>query len=228
MQIQFHGHSCIQVTEGEHSIIIDPYLTGNPTAVTNAKDIHVQHVILTHGHFDHITDASAIAKQNDASIIAVEELAIHLGREGLRTEAMHVGGEWEFDFGHVHLTGAAHTSSITTRDGEVLYAGVPVGIVLRMGDVTLYHAGDTGLFGDMKWIGERFDIDIAFLPIGGRFTMGPKDALTAAEWLKARCVVPIHFDTFPPIRQDGHAFVSDLARLGIQGRCLAPGETITI
>ncbi|MNE98072.1 metal-dependent hydrolase [compost metagenome] len=97
-----------------------------------------------------------------------------------------------------------------------------------MGDVTLYHAGDTGLFGDMKWIGERFDIDIAFLPIGGRFTMGPEDALTAAEWIQARCVVPIHYDTFPPIRQDGSAFISALARLGIQGRCLTPGETITI
>ncbi|WP_138494578.1 MBL fold metallo-hydrolase [Paenibacillus pinistramenti] len=165
MRIQYHGHSCIQVTEGQHSLIIDPFLTGNPLAVTDVSGIRVQYVLATHGHFDHITDAAALAKQNGAAVIAVEELASYLTEDGIRTEPMHVG---------------------------------------------------------------RFAIDVAFLPIGGRFTMGPEDALTAAVWTKARCVVPIHYNTFPPIRQDAAAFVSRLQGRGIQGRVLEPGEILTV
>lgn len=225
MLIRYHGHSCVEIRDGAHSLIVDPYLTGNPSAVTAAEDIHVQYILLTHGHFDHITDAVPLAKRNGAPIIAVEELCGFLEPEGIRTEPMHAGGSWRFPFGEVHLTPALHTSSATDREGRTVYTGVPVGFLLRMGGLTLYHAGDTGLFGDMKLLGERFDIDVAFLPIGGRFTMGPEDAAAAAGWLKARCIVPIHYDTFPPIRQDAEAFVRMLADRGIEGRILRPGET---
>lgn len=224
MHIQYHGHSCIQVTEGQHSVIIDPYITGNQLAVTKLEQIHVQHILLTHGHFDHITDAVPLAKQNNASIIAAEELTLFLKRDGVATEALHIGGSWQFPFGLVYFTPALHESSVTTEDGQQIYTGSPIGIILQIGGITLYHAGDTGLFTDMRWLGERFAIDVAFLPIGNRFTMGPEDALIAAEWLNARCVVPIHYDTFPPISQDAAAFVRALEAKGIQGKHLLPGD----
>lgn len=228
MLIQYHGHSCVQLTAGSESILIDPYISANPAAVTRAEEIRVQHILLTHGHDDHIIDAVPVAKRNDAAIIAVEELAEHLAEAGVRTEPMHVGGDWEFPFGRVHLTQATHTSSVRGEDGRRLYAGVPVGFVIEMGGKVVYHAGDTGLFEDMKLIGRRFDIDVAFLPIGGRFTMGPNDAAEAAEWLQARHVVPIHYGTFPVIRQDGEAFVERLSRRGIQGTALKPGAEFKI
>ncbi|MFB9330820.1 metal-dependent hydrolase [Paenibacillus aurantiacus] len=228
MQIVFHGHSCIQLTSRTHSILIDPYMDANPSAVAKADDILAHYILLTHGHDDHITDAVSIAKRNDAPIIAVEELAEYLASQGAKTEPMHVGGEWSFDFGRVHLTQAIHTSSVRTVDGQRLYAGVPVGYVVEMEGKTIYHAGDSGLFGDMKWIGQRFDIDIAFLPIGGRFTMGPSDALVAAEWIQARHVVPIHYGTFPLIRQNGGSFIESLSRKGISGRVMVPGEMIEV
>ncbi|MBB6733870.1 metal-dependent hydrolase [Cohnella zeiphila] len=224
MHIRFHGHSCVQLTSVTHSVLIDPFVTPNPAAVTKVEDIRVQYVLLTHGHDDHITDAVSVAKGNNAPIIAVEELAELLEGQGAETEAMHAGGDWVFPFGRVYLTQATHTSSVRKADGQRLYAGVPVGFVVEMEDKVVYHAGDTGLFGDMRWIGERFGIDVAFLPIGGRFTMGPDDALQAAEWLRARHVVPIHYGTFPSIRQDGESFIRKLAGKGIAGTEMKPGD----
>lgn len=228
MLVTFHGHSCVQLQFGSHSIVIDPYLTENPVAVAKAEDVEASHVLITHGHSDHITDAVSIAMRNDAAIIAVEELAVHLAKQGARTEAMHVGGAWTFEFGTVHFVQATHASSVRTSDGSLAYAGVPVGFVIVTDEGTVYHAGDTGLYGDMQWLGERFDIDLALLPIGGRFTMGPEDALVAAERIRAKRVVPIHYDTFPPIRQNASAFVEALARKRIAGFALKPGETLKL
>lgn len=228
MLIRFHGHSCVQFESDGHSIVIDPYLTENPVAVAREEDIAAQYVLLTHGHSDHITDAVSIAIRNNAGIVAVEELAEHLSKQGARTEPMHVGGAWTFGFGTVHMVQATHASSFRQADGRIDYAGVPAGYVIEMGGSTVYHAGDTGLFGDMKWLGERFEIDLALLPIGDRFTMGPGDALVAAEWLRAKRVVPIHYDTFPPIRQDASAFALALVRKGIEGVVLRPGESLTL
>jgi len=228
MLIRYHGHSCIQITNGERSIIIDPFLTGNPVAVARPEQIQAQYVLLTHGHTDHITDAVAIAKQNNAPIIAAEELALHMGKQGVDVEIMNIGGEWSFDFGKVYVTPALHSSSVTDTNGESLSTGVSVGFLLTIGKYTIYYAGDTGLFGDMKWIGERQPIDLAFLPIGDRYTMGPSDAIVAAQWLQAKCIIPIHFNTFPIIRQDGREFKDRLAAKGIHGRVMEPGQTLSI
>ncbi|WP_134685428.1 metal-dependent hydrolase [Brevibacillus migulae] len=229
MEILFHGHSCIQITEGEHSLIIDPFLNGNPVAVTKPEDVRVQHILLTHGHGDHIGDAVQIAKQNDATIISIVELASYLGWQGAKTVGINLGGSYALPIGRVKMTHAFHSSAVTTdEDQNIVYLGMPGGFLLEIGGKTIYHAGDTGLFGDMKMLGELNQIDLAFLPIGDHYTMGPKDAVIAAQWLNAKHVVPIHFNTFPPIKQDGEQFVAALAEKNIKGTVVKPGESITL
>lgn len=228
MEILYHGHSCIQITEGEHSLIIDPFLSGNPVAVTRPEDVRVQHVLLTHGHSDHIGDAVQIAKQNDAIIVSIVELATYLGWQGAKTVGMNLGGSYSLPMGRVKLTHAFHSSAVTTENNSIVYLGMPAGLLLHIGGKTIYHAGDTGLFGDIKMLGELNQIDLAFLPIGDHYTMGPADAVIAAEWLGAKQVVPIHYNTFPPIKQDAAAFVTALAEKNIKGTVVKPGERITL
>ncbi|NGQ95927.1 metal-dependent hydrolase [Brevibacillus sp. SYP-B805] len=229
MEILYHGHSCVQITNNGISFIIDPFLSGNPVAVTKAEDVRVQYVLLTHGHGDHIADAAEIAKRNDATIIATYELATYMEWQGAKAVGINLGGSVALEFGRVKMTHAFHSSSIDFSDQQkIVYLGMPGGFLIETGGKTLYHAGDTGLFGDMKLIGERNRIDLAFLPIGDHFTMGPEDALVAAEWLGAKQVVPIHYNTFPPIKQDGEAFAAKLAEKGIGGIVMKPGETITL
>jgi L-ascorbate metabolism protein UlaG (beta-lactamase superfamily) len=229
MEIVYHGHSTIQVTDNGKSFIIDPFLSDNPVAKVKAQDIHVQHILLTHGHSDHVADAAEIAKNNDATIVGTYELATFYSWQGLKAHPMNLGGTWNFDFGSVTLTQAFHSSAMTYDDEQkIVYLGMPAGLVIRVGDKTIYHAGDTALFSDMKLIGELYNIDIAFLPIGDNFTMGPQEALIAAEWVKAKTVVPIHYNTFGLIKQDGHAFVQKLKDKGINGLVVEPGESFNL
>lgn len=229
LEIRFHGHSSVQVTSEGHSIMIDPFISGSPVAATNLEDISVQYILLTHGHQDHILDAAELAKKNDATIVATHELATYLSWQGVKTISMNLGGSVKLPFGKVKMTQAFHSSGVVLDDEkQIVYMGMPGGFVIEMGGKTIYHAGDTGLFGDMKLIGERHNIDLAFLPIGDVFTMGPEDALVAAEWVQADFVVPIHYDTFPPIKQDGEAFVAELAEKDIRGKALKPGETLRL
>ncbi|MGG4456323.1 metal-dependent hydrolase [Brevibacillus porteri] len=229
LEIRFHGHSSVQVTSEGHSIMIDPFISGSPVAATKLEDISVQYILLTHGHQDHILDAVELAKKNDATIVATHELATYLSWQGVKTISMNLGGSVKLPFGKVKMTQAFHSSGVVLDDEkQIVYMGMPGGFVIELGGKTLYHAGDTGLFGDMKLIGERHDIDLAFLPIGDVFTMGPEDALVAAEWVQADFVVPIHYDTFPPIKQDGEAFVAELAEKDIRGKALKPGETLRL
>jgi L-ascorbate metabolism protein UlaG (beta-lactamase superfamily) len=229
MEILYHGHSCIQVTHENHSLIIDPFLSDNPLAKTKPEDIKVQYVLLTHGHFDHIADAIQIAKQNDATVVATFELASYMSWHGVKTHSLNLGGSYTFEFGTVKMTQAFHSSAVVLDDQkQILYMGMPGGFLITIGNRTLYHAGDTGLFGDMKMIGERNSIDLAFLPIGDNFTMGPADAVVAAEWLRAKRVVPIHYNTFPLIQQDAEQFVRDLASKQIEGYALKPGESLQL
>jgi len=229
MKLTYYGHSCVLIETNGKRLVIDPFLTGNPSAPVAAGDIRVDYVLLTHGHNDHVGDAFEIAKRCDAVVIAPFELATYAGWQGCKSHPMHIGGSHRFDFGTVKLTLAFHGSGYQPAgEQHFVYMGMPAGLLVTAEGRTIYHAGDTALFGDMKVIGERHAIDLAFLPIGDNYTMGPDDALTAAEWLRAKRVVPIHYNTFPLIAQDGKAFAERLKAAGIEGLPLAPGESVKL
>ncbi|MBA9085666.1 L-ascorbate metabolism protein UlaG (beta-lactamase superfamily) [Fontibacillus solani] len=225
MKITYLGHSCVHIHTGQLQIIIDPFLTGNPVAASQEEQIEADYVLLTHGHLDHIGDAENIARRTGATIIAIVELASFFEAKGLPAIGMNLGGQAAYPFGSIKFTPALHTSSVTI-DGNNVYLGVAAGFILNINDFIIYHSGDTALFSDMKLIGSRSNIDLAFLPIGDVFTMGPEDALTAAEWIQAKHVVPIHYNTFDVISQDGDKFVNDLHKLGIAGTALKPGDIL--
>ncbi|WP_046225558.1 metal-dependent hydrolase [Paenibacillus dauci] len=228
MKITYYGQSCLLVEEGGKKVIIDPFLSGNPQVNVDPKDIQVDAVILTHGHGDHYGDTVEIAKNNNCPVIAIVELAQYAASQGApEVVGMNLGGAKQFDGFKVKFTLAFHTSSIQDGD-QTIYLGEPAGILLTMGGKTLYHAGDTALFGDMKLIGELNTIDVAALPIGDFYTMGPEDALLAAEWSKAGHVIPVHYNTFPPIEQDGDAFVAELQKKCLKGSVLQVGESVDI
>ncbi|WP_058301328.1 metal-dependent hydrolase [Gorillibacterium timonense] len=228
MEIRFHGHSCIQLTGGGHSVIIDPFLTGNSLATVQAQDIEVDCVLLTHGHGDHIGDAEEIALRCGAQVIAIAELAGYIGKSGAKAVGMNLGGTYRTEFARFKMVQAFHSSSVEGPDGQPIYMGMPAGFLIEMEDRTILHCGDTALFGDMKLIGERHNIDVAFIPIGDHYTMGPEDAALAAEWLKAKVVVPIHYNTFPPIRQNPLDYLALLEERDIHGRILEPGEVLVL
>ncbi|MCK6258046.1 metal-dependent hydrolase [Fictibacillus sp. KIGAM418] len=223
MKLTFHGQSAVEIQTEKHSIWIDPFIKGNDTAVVDIEDVKPDVILLTHGHNDHAGDAEEIARKNNSLIVAPFELAEYFGTKGLNVHPMHIGGGHQFEWGHVKWTQAFHGSSFTEEDGTVVYTGMPAGVLFSAEGKTIYHAGDTALFSDMKLIGERNNVDVAFLPIGDNFTMGPEDAATAAEWVNAKLTVPIHYNTFPLIEQDADQFVSSLK---VEGKVLKPGESI--
>ncbi|WP_394188416.1 metal-dependent hydrolase [Paenisporosarcina quisquiliarum] len=206
MYVSFHGHSVVKIKTGDFTILIDPFISGNGLTDLIAENEKPNVILLTHGHNDHVGDTVAIAKANDSLVIAPFELAEYLEWQGVRTHGMHIGGAYQFEFGKVKLTQAFHGSSYVTEKNEIIYTGMPAGILFSAEGKTIYHAGDTALFGDMKLIGERHPIDLAFLPIGDNFTMGIEDAAYAVELLNPQAVVPIHYNTFPPIKQDPNDF----------------------
>ena len=218
----FLGQSCITIQDGDHKIIIDPFLTGNPLAGAKQEDIECSHVLWTHGHGDHFGDTIEIAKRNDATVIATYELASFCGSKGLKSHQMHIGGAHDFDFGRVKLTIAHHGGGF--GENAEIYTGPPVGFLITMGGKTVYNAGDTGLFYDMKLIGEMNQIDLAFLPIGDNFTMGIDDAVKAVEFLKPKKVVPVHYNTFPLIEQDPQEFAGKVNTAEVV--VMNPGDSI--
>ena len=228
MKITYHGHSAIQIEIGSHVIQVDPFITGNAIAesVVSADELEADTILLTHAHGDHWGDTPAIAKRTGATVVANYEITTYLGREHQydNTVGMNIGGSWELAWGKVKQTVAHHSSSFP--DGT--YGGNPNGYLLWAEDKCLYLAGDTDRFPDMQWIGDDNQIDIAFLPIGDCFTMGPAEAARAVEMLRPTLAVPIHFNTFPAIETDADAWVEDLGRRGFKGRVMAPGETIEL
>ena len=227
MKVSYHGHSVVQIQTNGKTIIIDPFITGNSLTDLTIDDVKPDVIILTHGHGDHVGDTVELAKRNNALVIANADLCAFLSFQGVKTHAMHIGGAYQFEFGKVKLTQAFHGSGyVIAGSQEIIYCGMPAGILFMNEGKTIYHAGDTGLFSDMKLIGERHPIDLAFLPIGDNFTMGPEDAAYAAKLLAAKTVVPIHYNTFPPIKQDPNTFLEMLDDKN--GKILQPGESIEI
>lgn len=226
MKISYHGHSVVKIMTGGKTILIDPFINGNSLTDLKVDEEKPDVILLTHAHNDHVGDTVELAQENDAQVIAPVELANYLGSFRINTVGMNLGGSSKFDFGTVKYTKAFHSSSYTAENGDVIYGGMPAGILFKAEGKTIYHAGDTELFGDMELIGKRNDIDVAFLPIGDFFTMGPEDAAYAAELLKAKTVIPIHYDTFPPIKQDPEEFKGMVT--GSQVKILKAGDEFEI
>jgi L-ascorbate metabolism protein UlaG (beta-lactamase superfamily) len=205
MELRFLGHACFELTDGDTTVLIDPFLSGNPKAAIAAGDAAATTILLTHGHSDHIGDTVAIAKRTGAPVVAIVELAGEIGEEGVEVRDPNLGGTVRFDWGWVKLVPAWHTS--TTPKGTV---NTPAGLLINFHETTVYHLGDTCLFSDLQLVGKHTPIDVALMCIGGHYTMDRTDAVDAAGLVGAKTVIPCHYDTFPPIETDAQAFKSDV------------------
>ena len=218
----FLGHGTFLVETNGTRVLIDPFLTGNPAASTTADDVPADVIILSHGHGDHVGDAIDVANRTGALVIANHEIVEWLTGQGLtNTHAQHIGGQHAFEWGTLKLTIAHHGSMLP--DGA--NGGNPCGLLLKLADGNIYHAADTGLFLDMKLIGEE-GIDLAILPIGDNFTMGPDDALRAVKLIEPKRVIPDHYNTWPLIAQDAEAWAERVrAETSAEALVLESGES---
>src|SRR5437660_3360352 len=221
MDVRFLGHACFELSDGEDTVLVDPFLTGNPKAAVAADDMNPTRILLTHGHVDHIGDTVAIAKRTGAPVVAIVEIANELGEEGIDVFDPNLGGTVKFDWGWVKLVPAWHTS--TTPKGT---SNTPAGLLVGIGGKLVYHLGDTSLFSDLQLISEPDRVDIALMCIGGHYTMDRIDGVRAAKLVGARTVIPCHYGTFPPIETDAQAFKSDVeSQTDSSVVVLEPGDT---
>jgi L-ascorbate metabolism protein UlaG (beta-lactamase superfamily) len=223
MEIRFLGHAAFELSDGSTSVLIDPFLTGNPKAAASAEELSPQAILLSHGHADHLGDTVAIAKRCSCEVVAIVEIANELSAAGV--EHVHdpnLGGTVSFDWGSVKLVPAWHTS--TTPAGTV---NVPAGLVVTFAGNTIYHLGDTALFSDLQLIAKSSGgVDVALMCIGGHYTMDRHDAVEAARLIGAKQVIPCHYDTFPLIETDAQAFKREVEGAGTsEVVVLSPGET---
>ena len=228
MKLSFHGQSTIYFEANGKKVIVDPFITGNGQSDLDASTLKVDYIILTHGHGDHFGDTIELANRNHATVIGSAELGDYLTTyhnvENVRP--MNIGGKAEFDFGNVKFVQAFHSSSLTDENGDPVYLGMPMGLILEIEGKTIYHTGDTGLFSDMKLIADRHPVDVCFIPIGDNFTMGIDDASYAINsFIKPKISVPIHYDTFELIEQDPNKFKKAVSVGEVQ--ILKPGEDVS-
>ncbi len=238
MEIKYHGQSCFELSDGNATLLVDPFLKpNNPVARATADEVEPTHIAITHGHADHMADAVAVARRTGAHCVSVVELVNWLVSRGVPEDQVsdpNLGGTVSFDWGSIKLVPAWHTSTLPGSAEQPFSAehgvsiGVATGFIIEMGGLTIYDAGDTCLFGDMELIGRRHEVDVALLPIGGHYTMDRHDAAYAAGLIGAKRVIPIHYDTFPPIETDVDAFANDLAGKSIEAVVIKPGESATL
>ncbi len=225
MKLRYFSHSAFQLTtDAGKKILIDPFLSGNPTSPVKANDVEADYIILTHAHGDHIGDSFEIAKRCGSTFICVNELANYCISKGFKAHNMHIGGSHNFDFGRVKFTIAHHGS--LTPDNH--YAGEPAGVIIWADGKSVYHTGDTGLFYDMKLIGEMNPVDYMLLPIGDNFTMGITDAVKAVEMVSPKLAIPMHYNTFPVIETDPDQFKKMVEQKGLKAKVLKFGEEIEL
>lgn len=220
MKINFIGHACFLIEDSGYSLLIDPFIKGNPTASVKPEDLKPTHILVSHAHGDHLGDAVEIAKNTKAKIYTTNELGGQLSEEGVETVAGHIGGKAKTEFGSIKYFQAFHGSGIA--------GGFACGFIIDIGGKKIYHAGDTGLTKDMELL-KREDIYLAMLPIGDFYTMGPEDALEAVKMINPKHVIPMHYNTFPPIEQDPEAFVkSVMEETPAKAIVLKPGESVEL
>ena len=221
MDIRFLGHSAFTLSDGDTTVLIDPFLTGNPKAAVAANDLNPTTILLSRGHADHYGDTVQIAKRSGAEVIALTEIAGELEGEGLQVSNPSLGGTVTTDWGSVKMVPAWHTS--TTANGTI---NTPAGLLIKFADTVVYHLGDTCLFSDLQLVGRRAPIDVALMPIGGHFTMDRHDAVDAAALVGAKTVIPCHYNTFPLIETDADAFKADVeSQTSSSVVVLEPGAT---
>lgn len=220
LTLKFHGQSCFQLDDETNSLLIDPFFTDNPVATIKAADVSCTHIAITHGHFDHFADCEGIAKANDATVFAAYEICEYLTEQGHeKCEPGNPGGRIDAPFGGISFTQAFHSSSY-----KGCYMGMPCGLMIEFAGAVLYHAGDTSLFADMELLGQIYQPNIAMLPIGDRFTMGPEMAAVAAEMIGADTAIPMHYNTWPPIEVD----VKRFAPKDISVLVMEPGDSVDL
>jgi L-ascorbate metabolism protein UlaG (beta-lactamase superfamily) len=217
----FYGHACFSLVEDQTTLLFDPYLTDNPFQIAQPTAMDCNYILVSHGHSDHLGDTINIAKRTGATVISTAEIANLCANSNCKTHGMHIGGKHTFDFGSVRITPAFHGSGIA--------GGHAAGFIVKLADKTIYYAGDTSLFGDMELLGRLETIDLAILPIGDNFTMGIDDAVEAVRLLKPKQVIPVHYNTWPLIKQSPEEFQNKVRQaLAIPVHIVAPGESFTI
>ncbi len=227
MKVTYYGHSCFQIETGGRVLLFDPFITGNlhSKGVVAAKDLNPEAIILTHAHGDHWGDTLDIAKRTGALLVGNFEITSYAQRHGHDVvQPMNTGGSWTFDWGDLTQTYARHSSSFP--DGT--YGGNPNGYLLFAEGRCVYNTGDTSPFAEMAWIGEDHAVDLALMPIGDCFTMGPAGAVRAARMIQPRLTVPLHYNTFPLIEVDTGAWAARMEAVGLAARVLSPGDTLEL
>ncbi len=225
MKIRYFSHSAFQITTDEgHRILIDPFLDNNPKSPVTSDEADADFILLTHGHGDHLGDTLSIAQRCNALCICENELASYIASKGINAHNMHIGGGFDFEFGRVKLTQALHGSA--TPDN--ICHGSATGLLISLKDTIIYHTGDTGLFSDLKLIGDYNDIRVMMVPIGDNFTMGIDDAVKATEFVNPDLVIPMHYNTFPVIQVDPEEFRAKVHAKGLNCQVLEFGQEITI